>query len=101
MLIFNSPLFLSTEYCQDFELETDRIERDLDPSRSLVGDKAALGVLRLESHIEDVQGYITHLRGALGRIDKELCPEDTLDTDLEAMMTRLNDIPTECKRGRN
>ena len=54
MLIFNPPLFLFTEYCQDFELETDRIERDLDLSRSLVGEKAALGILRLESHIEDV-----------------------------------------------
>jgi hypothetical protein len=79
--------------CQDFELETDRIERDLEPSRSLVGDKAALGVLRVESRIEDVQGYIIHLRGALGRIDKELWSEDTFDTDLEAMMTCLNDIP--------
>ena len=94
MLTFNSPLFSSAEYCRNFELETDRIERDLNPSQSLVGDKAALGILRVESRIEDVQGYIIRLRGALGRIDKELWPEDTLDTDLEAMMTRLNDIPS-------
>ena len=90
----NVRLSSFTEYCRDFELETDRIKRDLDPSRSLLGDKAALGVLRLESRIEDVQGYIICLRGALGRIDKELWLEDTLDTDLEAMMTRLNDIPS-------
>lgn len=82
------------EFCRDFELETDRIERDLDPSRSLVGDKAALGVLQLETRIEDVQGYIIRLRSALGRIDKELWPEDTLDTDLEAMMARLNEVPS-------
>ena len=72
MLIFNPPLSSFTEYCRDFELETDRIERDLDPSRSLVDDKVDLGVLRLESRIEDVQGYIIRLRCALGRIDKEL-----------------------------
>ena len=94
MLMFNSPLFLFTEYCRDFKLEIDRIERDLDPSRSLVGEMAALGILRVETCIEDVQGYIIRLRGALGRIDKELWPEDTLDTDLEAMMTRLNEIPS-------
>jgi hypothetical protein len=94
MQIFNSPLFLSAEYCRDFEQETDRIERNLDPSRSLVGDKAAMGVLRVESRIEDVQGYIIRLRGALGRINKELWPEDSLDTDLEAMMTHLNHIPS-------
>ena len=48
----------------------------------------------MESRIEDVQGYIIRLRGALGRIDKELWPEDAFNTDLEAMMTRLNDIPS-------
>ena len=85
---------MSAEYCRDFELETDRIERDLDPSRSLVGDKAAPGVLRVKSRIEDVQGYIIRLRGALGRIYMELWNEDTFDTDLEAMMTHLNDIPS-------
>ena len=101
MLMFNSLFSFFTEYCRDFDLETDRIERDLDPSISLVGDKAALGILRVETRIEDVQGYIIRLRGALGRIDKELWPEDTFDTDLEAMMTRLNDIPSRvqaCKK---
>ena len=86
------PFF--TDYCRDFDLETDRIEKDLDPSRSLIGDKAALGILRVETRIEDAQGYIIRLRGALGRINKELWPEDTFDADLEAMMTRLNDIPS-------
>jgi hypothetical protein len=45
MLILVSPLSLFTEYCRDFELETDRIERGLDPTRSLIGDKAALGIM--------------------------------------------------------
>lgn len=82
------------EYCRDFELETDRIEKDLDPTRSLVRDKAALGILRLESCLDDALGYIIRLRGALGRIDKELWPEDMFETDLEAMMTRLNQVPS-------
>ena len=94
MLMFNSLFSFFTEYYRDFDLQTDRIKRDLDPTVSLVGDKAALGILRVETRIEDVQGYIIRLRGALGKIDKELWPEDTFDTDLEAMMTRLNDIPS-------
>jgi hypothetical protein len=94
VLIIVSLFSLFTEYCHDFELETDRIEKDLDPIRALVRDKAAVGILRLESRLEDVQGYIICLWGALGRIDKELWPEDTLDTDLEAMMTCLNEIPS-------
>lgn len=86
-------ILLLTEYCRDAELETERIERELDPARSLVRDKAALGILRLEARLEDALGYIIHLRGAVGRIDKELWLEETLQNDLETMMARLSEIP--------
>jgi hypothetical protein len=49
-------------------------------------------MLWLEARLDDVQGYITRLRVALAKIDKELWPEDTLQNDLESMMTRLNEI---------
>ena len=32
-------------------------------------------------------------RSALGKIDKELWPEDTLQTDLESIMSHLDQIP--------
>ena len=79
-------MFLFTEYCSDFRMETVRIERDLDPTRSLVRDKAALGFLRLEAWLDDALGYIIHLWGTMSRIDKELWAEETLQNDLETMM---------------
>ena len=70
-----SYIFLA-EYCRDVELETERIERDLDPSRSLIVDKAALAILRLEDRLENALGYIIRTRGAFGQIDKELQPDE-------------------------
>ena len=64
----------------------------LDPTKSLVKDTVALNMSRLEARLEGVQGYITRLRAALANIGKELWPEDTLQNDIELMMTRLNDI---------
>ena len=74
-------------------METERIERDLNPSRQLINDKASLAVLRLDEHLGKALGYITRLRGAMGRIDKDLWPEESVQADLESMMTRLNEIP--------
>lgn len=86
-------LFLFTEYCRNFELESDRIERDLDPTRALVNDKAALNVLRLKHRLDDAQAYLLRLRITVERIDKELWPGSPLETDIEAMMARLRQIP--------
>ena len=54
-------LFWFAEYCHDLEVETDKIERDLDPTKSLARDKAALGILRLEACLDDSLGYIVRL----------------------------------------
>ena len=74
-----------------------RIERDLDPTRTLVADKAALAILRLEDRLENSLGYITRTRGALGQIDKELQPGEDTQMDLESVMTRLNEVPARVK----
>ena len=66
----------------------------LDPTKSLVKDAVALNMLRLDAHLEGVQGYITCLRAALAKIDEELWPKDTLQNDIESIMARLNDIPS-------
>ena len=52
-----------------------------------------MNMLWLEARLQGVQGYITRLKDALAKIDKELWPEDTLQNDLELMMTRLGEIP--------
>ena len=58
------------ELCQNFELETKRIETDLDPTKSLVKDAVALNMLRLEACLNDVQGYITRPRATMAKIGK-------------------------------
>ena len=87
-------LTLHAEFCQDFEKETEEIEPNLDPTKSLIGDVVAMDMFRLEARLKNVQGYVTRLRAAFEKVDKELWPEDPLQTDLECMMTRLNEIPS-------
>ena len=89
---FSFPLHI--EFCQDFDKETEDIEPNLDPTKSPVGDVVAMNMFRLDARLKSVQGYITRLKAALEKIDKELWLEDTLQTDLESMMTRLNEIPS-------
>ena len=91
MIIFSFSL--CAEFCQDFEKETEEIEPNLDPTKSPIRDAVAMDMFRLEARLSSVQGYVTRLRAALEKVDKELWPEDTLQTDLESMMTRLNEIP--------
>ena len=89
----NLSLLLRVEFCQDFEKETEEIEPNLDPTKSPVGDAVAMNMFRLEARLGGVRGYVTRLRGAMKKIDKELWPEDSLQTDLESMMTRLDELP--------
>nr|XP_020153410.1 nucleolar and coiled-body phosphoprotein 1-like [Aegilops tauschii subsp. strangulata] len=68
-------LFLMLEeFCQNFEEETRRIETSLNPINSPIKDEAAMNV-------------------AVSRIDAALRPRETLQNDLESLMTRLNEIP--------
>ena len=52
-----------------------------------------MNMFRLNARIEGVREYITRLRNAMGKIDKELWPEDMFQADLESMMTRLDELP--------
>jgi hypothetical protein len=89
----NLSLLLYVEFCQDFDKETEEIEPNLDPAKSPVGDDVAMNMFHLEARLGGVRGYITRLKAALAKIGKELWPEDTLQTDLESMMTRFEEIP--------
>ncbi|XBI11375.1 hypothetical protein VPH35_138452 [Triticum aestivum] len=78
------------EFCQNFEEETVRIEMGPDPINSPMKDEAAMNMLRLESHLAIILDYITRLKVALSRIDKELWPEDVLLNDLEKSAARCD-----------
>lgn len=66
------------EFCTNIELETDRVEKDLNPSRQLLKDSAAMAILQLDEHLDGVMGYITRLRFTMAKIDKEPQPEENL-----------------------
>ena len=65
---------------------------DLDPIPSLVGDEAAMNVLRLESRVASVTSYLARLKVAVSQIDSSLWPRATLQNDLESLMTRHNEV---------
>jgi hypothetical protein len=93
--ITNHSLHFHVEFCQDFDKETEEIKPSLDPTKLPVGDTVAMNMFWLEARLGGVQGYITRLKAALEKIDTELWPEDSLQTDLKFMMTRLNEIPSQ------
>jgi hypothetical protein len=84
---------VSAEFCQNFEEETGQVKTSLDPINSPVKDEAAVNVLRLESRLASVMNYLARLKVAVSRIDTALWPRETLQNDLESLMTRLNEIP--------
>ena len=69
------------------------MEPSLDPVNSLVKDKAAMNVLRLESRVASVVDYLARLKVSMSRIDTSLWPGTTLQNDLESLMARLNEVP--------
>lgn len=88
-------LFLPTKFCFNVELETESIEKDLDPSRQLLRDSAAMAILQLDELLDNALGYITHQKSAMVKIDKELLSGKKLHSDMESLMDRLNAIPSQ------
>jgi hypothetical protein len=82
-----------TEFCQNFEEETGRIEMSLDPINSPIKDEAAMNVLRLESRLASAMDYLARLKVAMSRVNTALWPRVSFQNDLESLMTRLNEIP--------
>ena len=85
---------VSVEFCQNFEEETGRLETSLDPINSPVKDETAMSVLRLESRVAAAVDYLARLKVATSRIDRTLWPRETLQSDLESLMTQLNEVPS-------
>ena len=53
-----------SEFCQNFEEESSRVETGLDPINSPMKDEAAMNVLRLESRVAGVVDYLARLKAA-------------------------------------
>ena len=70
------------------------METSLDPINSPVKDEAAMNVLQLESRVAAVVDNLARLKVATSRIDTTLWPGETLQNDLESLMTRLNEVPS-------
>ena len=51
-----------------------------------------MNVLRLESRLASVTDYLARLKAVVSRIDTVLWPKETLQNDLESLMTRLYEI---------
>ncbi|KAI4972672.1 hypothetical protein ZWY2020_003597 [Hordeum vulgare] len=81
-----------TDFCLDAEAEAADIERSVVPNIPL-GDEANRDLLRAHIRLGRVGPFIGRLREIIGRIDKELWPEDDSRREIEGLMTRLEDTP--------
>ena len=69
------------------------METGLDTINSPMKDENAMNMLRLESRVAGVVDYLARLKVAASQIDTTLWPRETLQNDLESLMTRLNKVP--------
>ncbi|KAI5017956.1 hypothetical protein ZWY2020_042844 [Hordeum vulgare] len=80
------------DFCMDAEAEAADVERSVIPNVSL-GEDANRDMLRAHIRLGKVGPFIGRLREVVGRIDKELWPEDESRQEMEGLMTRLEDVP--------
>ncbi|KAI4973091.1 hypothetical protein ZWY2020_028799 [Hordeum vulgare] len=80
------------DFCMDAEAEAADVERSVIPNVPL-GDDANRDMLRVHIRLGKVGPFIGRLREVVGRIDKELWPEDESRQEMEGLMTRLEDVP--------
>ncbi|KAI4997095.1 hypothetical protein ZWY2020_052437 [Hordeum vulgare] len=80
------------DFCLDAEAEAADIEWSVVPNVPL-GDEANRDMLRAHIHLGRVGPFIGRLREVIGRIDKELWPEDDSRQEIEGLMARLEDVP--------
>ncbi|KAI5007776.1 hypothetical protein ZWY2020_008824 [Hordeum vulgare] len=62
-----------------------------------LGDEANRDLLRVHIRLSTVGPFVGRLREVIGRIDKELCPEDDSRQEIDGLMTRLEDVPSRVK----
>ncbi|KAI5012943.1 hypothetical protein ZWY2020_025209 [Hordeum vulgare] len=80
------------DFCIDAEVEAAVVERSIRDNVPLSED-ANRDLLRAHIRVGKVGPFIGRLREVVGRIDKELSPEDELRQQMENLMARLEEIP--------
>uniref|UniRef100_A0A8I7B769 Uncharacterized protein n=1 Tax=Hordeum vulgare subsp. vulgare TaxID=112509 RepID=A0A8I7B769_HORVV len=80
------------DFCFDAEAEAADVERSILENVPL-GEDANRDLLRVHIRVGKVGPFIGRLREVVGRIDKELWPEDESRQEMENLMTRLEEIP--------
>ena len=80
------------DFCFDAEAEAADVERSILENVPL-GDDANRDLPRAHIRVGNVGPFIGRLREVVGRIDKELWPEDESRQEMENLMTRLEEIP--------
>ena len=85
---------LNPAFCDDVAEETDKIEKELDPTKGLLKDSAAMSLLRLEERVEQVAMYIRELVTAISAIDRDVFPDDEPLKDLETMFAQVKEVPS-------
>ncbi|KAI5014785.1 hypothetical protein ZWY2020_056175 [Hordeum vulgare] len=87
------------DFCRDVEAEAAEIERPL--VRMFHFRDEANGTCSAHSRLNRVGPFIGRLRKVVGRIDKELWPEDDSWNEIDGLMTRLEDVPSRVQDGRS
>ncbi|KAI5022130.1 hypothetical protein ZWY2020_058860 [Hordeum vulgare] len=80
------------DFCMDAEAEAAYVERSILENIPL-GEDANRDMLRGHIRLGKVGPFIGRLREVVGRIDKELWPEDESRHEMEGLMTRLEEVP--------
>ena len=89
-LLYTCPFV--ADFCVDAEAEAADVERSIRDNVPL-GEDANRDLLRAHIRVGKVGPFIGRLREVVGRIDKELWPEDESRQEMENLMTRLEEIP--------
>ncbi|KAI5011923.1 hypothetical protein ZWY2020_024057 [Hordeum vulgare] len=79
-------------FCMDAEAEAADMERSIRENIPL-GEDANQDLLGAHIRVGKVGPFIGRLREVVGRIDKELCPEDESRHEMENLLTRLEEVP--------
>ena len=87
-----SALLFFADFCLDAEAEAADVERSVVPNVPL-GDEANRDLLRAHIRVGKVVPFIGRVREVVGRIDKELWPEDESRQEMENLMSRLEEVP--------
>ncbi|KAI4990623.1 hypothetical protein ZWY2020_038986 [Hordeum vulgare] len=88
----DAALVAMADFCMDAEAEAADVERSIRENIPL-GEDANQDLLRAHIRLGKVGPFIGRLREVVGRIDKELWPEDESRHEMEGLMTRLEEVP--------